>query len=194
MFGSRRTTVLMAAVAACSAALSLAAQPASGQLVDRGHDHFTDTFAGQVCGINVNTTITVVMNGQERLASSGFPLFQSEGVTTVTWTNPTTGESLSARSAGVSKDLSVTDNGDGTITVLTAFNGLAEKLTLSDGTIMSMDVGRIIFATVLDYNGTPTNPDDDTFVSSNLVSYNGPHPDAASDFSLFCSVVTQALG
>lgn len=85
------------------------------------------------------------------------------------------------------------DNGDGTITLRTAVTGVPEKLRLSDGTILNMDVGRIVFVTVLDYNGTPTNVEDDEFVSGYIESISGPHPDLESDFALFCDVVVPAL-
>jgi hypothetical protein len=55
------------------------------------------------------------------------------------------------------------------------------------------DVGRIVFSTVLDYNGTPTDADDDVFVSQEILSISGPHPDAESDFTLFCETVVEGL-
>jgi hypothetical protein len=52
----------------------------------------------------------------------------------------------------------VTDNGDGTITVRTAVTGIPEQVTLPDGTVAYKDVGRVVFATVLDYNGIRPTP------------------------------------
>jgi hypothetical protein len=72
------------------------------------------------------------------------------------------------------KDRTATDNGDGTLT-------------------LTMDVGRIVFVNLIDYNGTPTNVDDDVFLSSDVESLSGPHPDFESDFELFCSVVIAGL-
>jgi hypothetical protein len=34
----------------------------------------------------------------------------------------------------------------------------------------------------------------DEFISSEIVLVKGPHPEAESDFALFCEVVTEALG
>ena len=37
------------------------------------------------------------------------------------------------------------DNGDGTITLRTAVTGVPEKIRLSDGTVVNMDVGRVVW-------------------------------------------------
>ena len=139
------------------------------------------------------TTIDFIVNEQQRLAKSGFPLFKTTGPGTITWTNPETSKSVTFFFAGASKDLTVVDNGDGTITLRTAVTGLPEKIRLSDGTVANMDVGRIVFVSVLDYNDTPTNVEDDVFVSGFIESISGPHPNLESDFELFCEVVVPGL-
>ena len=104
------------------------------------------------------------------------------------------GKSISDAFAGVSfKDLTATDNGDGTLTVRTAVTGLPEALTLSDGTVVVRDRGRLVFRTIVDFNGTPTDVDDDIFISSEIESAAGPHPDLESDFTILCSTVIAAL-
>jgi hypothetical protein len=70
--------------------------------------------------------------------------------------------------------------------VRTATTGLPEKLVLPDHTIVSKDVGRIVVVSVVDYNGTPTDADDDTLLSQSVVFQAGPHPDLDSGFELFC--------
>jgi hypothetical protein len=87
----------------------------------------------------------------------------------------------------------VVDNGDGTITLRTAVTGMPEKIRLPDGTVAIKDVGRVVFVTVLDYNGTPTDVEDDVFISQTIESISGPHPDLESDFTLFCEVLVPAL-
>jgi len=168
-------------------------QPAAAKLVDRSHEHVVDTFTDTVCDIPLTITIDFIANDQERLAKSGFPLFKSTGRGTITFTNPETGQSVTNFFAGASKDLTVVDNGDGTITVRTAVTGVPEKIRLSDGTVAIKDVGRVVFVTVLDYNGTPTNVEDDIFISQTIESLSGPHPDLESDFTLFCEVLVPAL-
>ena len=170
-------------------------QPAAAQLVDRTHQHIVATIPNdEVCGVPVTTTVDIINNSQERLAHSGFPLFKDTGSGTVTWTNPANGKSVSQFFAGVSdKDLTVVDNGDGTITLRTAVTGVPEKLTLSNGRAVTMDVGRVVFVSVINYNGTPTDISDDVTLSTSIESISGPHPDLQSDGALFCQVVVAAL-
>jgi len=141
----------------------------------------------------VITTLDLVLIEQERIGPSGFPLFMLTRHGTATWTNPETGKSVTSRFAGSVKDVSVTDNGDGTITVRTALNGIAEFLRSDDGTRLLMDVGRVVFVAVLDYNGTPTDVDDDELVSFEVESVSGPHPDLDSDGESFCETLVAAL-
>jgi hypothetical protein len=184
----RRIVIALATViVSVLAGAGIAAPAAQAQLVDRSHEHVTDTFELQICGLDLVSTVDFVTNGQERIARSGFPLFQGTASGTQTFTNPDTGKSITNQFAGVAfKDMSVTDNGDGTITLRTASAGLPEKLVLPDGTIVNMDVGRVAVVSVLDYNGTPTNTDDDTLLSQSVVFEAGHLPDLDSNFELFC--------
>ena len=186
--------VLVAVGGACCALIA-AAQPVSAQLVERSHQHVVFTIPDdEVCGIPVVTTVDFIDNEMERLARSGFPLFQGTGNATVTWTNPENGRSMVNQFRGLNfKDLSAIDNGDGTLTLRTAVAGMPERISMPDGTKVTMDVGRVVFVNVIDYNGTPTDVDDDVLISSDIESVSGPHPDLASDFELFCSVVSAGL-
>jgi hypothetical protein len=185
---------VLSALAACGVLLAMA-RPAAAQLVDRTHQHIVLTIPNdKQCGIPVTTTVDIINNSQERLAHSGFPLFKDTGQGTVTWTNPANGKSISQFFAGVSdKDLTVVDNGDGTITLRTAITGVPEKLTPANGQPILMDVGRVVFVSVIDYNGTPTDTSDDVTISESIESISGPHPDVQSDGALHCQVVVAAL-
>ena len=177
---------------ACGLLLAMV-QPAAAKLIERSHDHIVETFEEDLCGIPVITTVDIIENAQVRLAKNGFPLFKTTGPGTFTSTNQANGKSVVETFSGTTKDLSVVDNGDGTITVRTAITGVAQEVTLSDGTVAIKDVGRVVVATVLDYNGTPTDTGDDEFVSQTIESISGPHPNLESDFTLFCEVVVPAL-
>ena len=193
--GSRSARrAVLSALAACGMLLVMV-QPAAAQLVDRTHQHIVVTVPDdEVCGVPVTTTADIINNDQIRLAHSGFPLFMRTGRVTVTWTNPVTGKSVSNFFAGgLSKDLTVVDNGDGTITVRTAITGVPEKITQANGKPMIMDVGRLVIVSVINYNGTPTDTSDDVTISTDVESISGPHPDLQSDFTLFCQVVVPAL-
>src|SRR5918994_1073439 len=141
---------------ACGLLLAMV-QPAAAQPIERSHEHIVETFPGEVCDIPVIITIDVIENIHVRLAKSGFPLFQASGRGRVTITNPATGKSITTRFTGTTKDLTVVDNGDGTITVRTAVTGVPNEVRLADGTVAFKDVGRVVFVTVLDYNDTPTD-------------------------------------
>jgi hypothetical protein len=183
----------LSAVLACGLLLAMVQPAAAAKPLERSHEHIVETFPGEVCDIPVIVSVDIIENILVRLAKSGFPLFQTTGPGTVTLTNPETGKSITVRFTGNVKDLTVVDNGDGTITVRTAVTGIPEEIRLPDGTVAIRDVGRVVFATVLDYNGTPTNTEDDEFISQTIESISGPHPDLESDFELFCEVVVPAL-
>jgi hypothetical protein len=183
----------LSVVLACGLLLAMVHPAAAAKPLERSHEHIVDTFPDTVCDIPVTITVDIINNIQVRLAENGFPLFKSTGRGTVTITNPATGNSVVNTFAGANRDLTVVDNGDGTITVRTAVSGVPEEVTLSDGTVAIKDVGRIVLATVLDYNGTPTDTEDDVFISQTIESVSGPHPDAESGFTLFCEVVVPAL-
>jgi hypothetical protein len=183
----------LSAVLACGLLLAMVQPAAAKPPIERSHDHIVETFDDVVCDIPVTITVDIIENIKVRLGENGFPLFKTTGRGTVTITNPVTGNSITNRFAGASRDLSVVDNGDGTITVRTAVTGVPEEVTLADGTVAIKDVGRIVLVTVLDYNGTPTDVEDDVFISQTIESVSGPHPDAESGFTLFCEVAVPAL-
>ena len=56
-----------------------------------------------------------------------------------------------------------------------------------------MDMGRISFEDVI-YFGDLETFEDDAFISSTVTSISGPHPNAESEFELFCEVFTDILG
>ena len=176
---SRNARLAVLSVLVAGGVLLAMAQPAAAQLVDRTHQHIVVTIADdEVCGVPVTTMADIINNDQERLAHSGFPLFKTTGRVTVTWTNPATGKSVSNFFAGgLSKDLTVVDNGDGTITLRTAITGVAEKIRVAKGKPITMDVGRVVVVSVIDYDGTPANTDDDVLISQSVESISGPHPE-----------------
>lgn len=185
-------TVLGLAAAACLVGLT-AAPAAAEKPFENEHNRFTVSFEEELCGIDVETTVTVKEHLKGRIGPNGFPLFQGNVNATVTWYNPETDRTVTLRDRSNFKDRSVTDNGDGTITVVSQTTGIPIEITLDDGTVGLKDVGRIVFSTVIDYNGTPTDTEDDEFISQEILSISGPHPEAESDFTLFCPTVVDGL-
>jgi hypothetical protein len=58
------------------------------------------------------------------------------------------------------KDQTIVDNGDGTITIIDFAAG-GSRYYDSAGKLVLKDPGEVRFAFDIDYNGTPANPDDD---------------------------------
>ncbi len=183
-------------------ALLIASAPAvsaAGRPVDQFNDHFAETSPDDptttdddLCGIPVTTHVEGVQNGIVRLDKAGNTLFKVSGFVNVTWTNTATNLSVSNLTSGMFRDIEVVENPDGTTTIFYENVGIPERLQTPDGTVLVKDVGRIVFADTFDF-GDPDNPDDDVFISSEIVSIAGPHPEADADFELFCEVVVDAL-
>jgi len=76
---------------------------------------------------------------------------------------------------------------------MSQLTGIPERIKTSDGKVLTKDVGRIVFATVWDANGTPDDRGDDEFISEEIIFEAGRHPEAESGFERFCEVVVPAL-
>jgi len=106
------------------------------------------------------------------------------------WTNVETGATLSAKAHGVDKDLDITDNGDGTITI----EGLTAGTTTyydDNGDRLFIDSGRTFYSIVIDTNGTPDNPEDDEFVEFIGADSKGHFDTADRDF---CADIEEFIG
>jgi hypothetical protein len=173
-------TLLVALVTALVAlpAPALAAKP-----IAQFHDHFTDSFSAEICGIDVDVDLVVTDN---------FFLY-ADGTTKdtssvkQTFTNPENGKSVVVSSAGqITGPPPVVDEEAGTITFLTSFKGLPEKIQTAHGPVLLRDAGIITFADTFDL-------ETGEFISSETIVNKGPHPEADSDFTLFCEVISGAL-
>jgi hypothetical protein len=172
--------------------LAVMIQPAAARPVERSHEHLVETFPEDLCGVPVISSLDLILNNQQRLATSGFPLLKHTVRGRVTWTNPVTGKSIRNFFAGAIRDLTVTDNGNGTVTLRTAVSGVQEEITLSDGTVAIKDVGRIVYVDVIDYHGTLIDRTDDQVLSESIESIAGKNPEAENS-TLFCTTVIAAL-
>jgi hypothetical protein len=145
------------------------------------HDHFTDTFSDQVCGIPVDIKIVVTDNFFLFADDS----FKDTSSVKQTFTNPANGKSVLVSSAGNVSGTAIIDELAGTITFSTTYRGLPEKIQTSRGTILVRDAGII---TITDTFDLVTGD----FLGE-TITMKGPHPEADSGFELFCRVVTAAL-
>jgi hypothetical protein len=148
------------------------------------HDHFTDSFSDEICGIPVDVEIVVTDNFFVYAEDS----FKDTASFRATVTNPVNGKSIIISNAGqVSGPPPIVDEAAGTITFLTSFKGLPEKIQTAQGPVLLRDAGFVQFADTFDLATGD-------FISSEIVFIKGPHPDLESDFALFCEVVSAALG
>jgi hypothetical protein len=109
----------------------------------------------------------------------------SSSAGTVVFTNPANGRSVISSFAGQSTNILVSGDPEGVHTELITVKGLPEKLQLPHGAVLLRDAGIIAFVAAFD---------GDEFISQETVVVKGPHPEADSDFELFCEITTEALG
>jgi hypothetical protein len=90
----------------------------------------------------------------------GLVYFHANVQVTTVYTNLDNGNTVTEVVNGVDKDLRVTDNGDGTLTILVLSTGNAAVFG-PDGKALARNPGQIRFAFDVDHGGTPTDPFDD---------------------------------
>ena len=77
--------------------------------------------------------------------------------------NPATGKTLTSVATVTEKDMRVTENGDGTLTILVLATGNA-VLYGPDGKAIARNPGQTRFEILVDDGGTPNDPSDDEFL------------------------------
>ena len=175
-----RPILLATLLTLASVSTTLAARPFHDQA------KIDETFPENLCGIDVMTHVELNLNIHE--FADGH--FVDNSLIRITWTNAE-GVWLSNFAAGPA---SFTETLDGDIlTVNEVHRGIHERLRSADGTSAAFDRGQIAFVTVIDLNDLEDENDDVT-LSFDTVFQAGPHPEADSEFALFCEVVTEVLG
>jgi hypothetical protein len=150
-----------AAVAALLA--GAASVPASAKPIEKENFHEeTSEVIEDFCGdLTVREDFvadgTVLVNRHGR---DGLAYFAERIHYTQTFTNLANDKSLTHVSSTLDKDLKVTDNGDGTLTVLVLATG-SFKVYGPDGKLLFKDPGQIRFELLIDHGGTPSDPSDD---------------------------------
>jgi hypothetical protein len=151
--------------------------------IQQFHDHFTDGYSAEICGILTNVQVVETQN-IFLFADNSFRVTISAKTT---FTNPVNGKSVVTTLAGeISGTAPMVDEAARTITFLTSNKGLPEKIQTGNGPVLLRDAGIITFADKFDL-------DTGAFISEQIVANKGPHPEADSDFTLFCEVITPAL-
>lgn len=143
----------------------LASTPATAKPIDKGHFH--DVFTSDVydCdGTPAQDSGDVSGNFVfNQRGSSPFPYYRQSVHGTVVTTNLETGGTYTNVFTANSKDQTIVDNGDGTITI-TVFASGGSRFYDQNGKLVLRDPGEVRFAFEIDYNGTPGDPSDDVEV------------------------------
>jgi hypothetical protein len=138
------------------------------------HGEFTEV-QQDACGVpGLTLEIAVVVDGRERFSSHGadtLPYYQSFVVETNTITNVATGAYVTRVANYRFVDLKLSDNGDGTYSVVGQSPG-HQVMYDQDGQVIARGAGLFRFEELWDDGGTPTDPSDDfelEFLSSRNV-------------------------
>lgn len=165
---SRKLRLSTLPVIIATAAIALAATAsAGGQLFRESFDDSEIRVEEDFCGVDGLTvefaiqrvgSVHAVPHGRDGLPYFGFNFKQTEVVTNLANDNFVT-SSATIRD----KDQRVTDNGDGTLTVLVLATGNS-VLYGPDGKAIARNPGQIRYEILIDHGGTPSDPSDDEFL------------------------------
>ena len=173
-----------------TAAVMFAGAASAGQVVretihEEGSEVLED-FCGSE-GLTVEQTfvldirVHVVPHGTDRLA-----YFLQHGRRSEVITNLANARSVTSVTKVIEKDMRVTDNGDGTLTILILATGNAVVYG-EDGKAIARNPGQVGFELVVDHGGTPSDPSDDVELSFQVVRESTGRSDD------FCEAVVPAL-
>jgi hypothetical protein len=155
-----RAAVLIAGLAIAGSVL--ASTPATAKPIDKGHFHDVFTSDPYDCnGTPAQDAVDVHVNFTfNQRGSSPFPYYRESVHGTDVTTNLDTGGTFTNVFSVNSRDHTIVDNGDGTITITTFASG-GSRFYDTNGNFVLKDPGQIRFAFDIDYNGTPGDPSDD---------------------------------
>ena len=146
-----------------TAAVMFAAAASGGQ-VFRETIHVEDTVVEEdFCDSGLTVEIAFVLDMSVHAVPhgpDGLAYFLSHGTRREVLTNPAKGTSLTSVVNVIEKDKLVTDNGDGTLTILILATGNA-VLYGEDGKAIARNPGQTRLEFIVDHGGTPNDPFDD---------------------------------
>ena len=152
-------TVLVVGLVAASASPSAAKPLERGQLSESLTERVDCGDLEVRVEIAVDWTFVVNARGPDRTA---YGMETSHGEQR--WTNLTTGKSLTVVTNFVVKDQRITDNGDGTFTILVMSSG-GVNVYGPDGHLLFKDPGSSRSELLIDHGGTLSDPYDDVFLA-----------------------------
>jgi hypothetical protein len=163
---ARRSFGALAAIAVIAVAAPADAQPLErGTFHDVGSEQFLDEEGNPGCeGLDImyswDVSGSYLINSRGR---DGLVYFSDSVRGTEAWTNLATGKSYTLLFTRTSRDMTVTDNGDGTLTIIVQGSG-GDRWYDGDGQLVLRDPGMVRFEILIDHAGTPADPFDDEFV------------------------------
>jgi hypothetical protein len=186
----RRYRLRVILVLGATAAVMLTATASAGQVV-RETVHEEDTVVlSDFCDVEglavelsfvMDLRIKAVPRGRDRLV-----YFLSHGKRTEVITNLANDRFVTSAAKVIEKDLRVTDNRDGTLTILILATGNAVVYG-ENGKAIGRNPGQTRFELIVDHGGTPNDPADDEELSFRVVK------DSTGRSDDFCEVVVPAL-
>jgi hypothetical protein len=166
-----------------------AAATAAPFLKERFHEEGTfvvEDFC-DVSGLTVDGTFVVdgaVLGNPHGRA--GLAYFLEHVTASQVLTNRANGKAITTKSRVINHDLRVTDNGDGTLTILFQATG-NDVIYGPDGKAIGRNPGQIRLEFLIDHGGTPADPSDDEFLSEEIVRESTGRTDD------FCGTIVPAL-
>jgi hypothetical protein len=152
----------MIALGALVAVMLAAAASARVVFSETFHEEGTDV-VNDFCGVEgLTVEVAFVVDGRVQAVSrgGGAPYFLEQVKVTTVYTNLANGKSVNDAVNALQKDLRITNNGDGTLTITILATGNA-VLYDESGRPIARDPGQIRFQILIDTNGTLEDPSDD---------------------------------
>jgi hypothetical protein len=164
---SRKLRLGALLVLGATGAVTLTAAASAGQIFkETFHEEESEVIA-DFCGVaGLTVEFATVTDGRAHAVphgQDGLPYFGAKIKQTQIVTNLANGNSVTSFSNFIDKDLRVTDNGDGTLTLLILTTGNA-VLYGEDGKVIARNPGQTRVEILIDHGGTPTDPSDDEFL------------------------------
>jgi hypothetical protein len=154
-------------------------------------DEFSEEF--EACpGVDVLWELTVT--GKSRFTTrgrNGLPLYQEHVTDTEVYTNLANGEWVRVVSTRTEHPLSVTNNGDGTLTYLYNHTGKSTMYAADGSVVARLGTGGVRIEKTFAHHGTPYNPDNFELVGLNFPDGFGSTGRSDADF---CTALVGAIG
>jgi hypothetical protein len=133
-----RWVALLSVLVAAIVAVVMPGSAVAAKPVFHSHENFSDTFAGDICGIPG----TFVERGVDNFTVYANNTFKSNFTVNQVFTATASGKSVRIHVANqVTGNDEQIDNGDGTVTFVQTFKGLPEQLKITNGPVLSRDAG-----------------------------------------------------